>query len=586
LQITFVLVLLAAAMLFFITGWLRYDITALGVLLALLASNTLTIEEGLAGFSNPAVITVIAVLIFSRAVFLTGMTDFLKKGLQKHSDRPALLILSISALAALISAFFNNIGATAMLLPLTVGICHKKSIPPSKALIPLAFGSLMGGMLTLIGTPPNLLISSFMLEYTGIQLNMFDFLLVGGLFTAAGLLLLSFSGNFLLPDRGASRPAAERFEIGKYLTELRLKEEFPYLGESLKQVEGHLGEEVEIINLVRESRINPLQLLRHRARPGDILLVKIEPDELEKIKNIKGLEILPEDTEKGERVEEGEMLEAVVLPDSPLVGLSTKNKSIQEEAVKVLAVSRRSSIFARRLEKLRFKGGDVLLLRGQPEMLDSFLKEKSCLPLAERELHLTSYRELFKVMIIFISCLLLVTLEILPPATGFLLGSFLTVVTGIITPRQAYQAVDWPVVLLIAAMLPMGTAMEKTGAAAWIVETALSRPELSSPPLILLAVIIITMVLSNIINNAATIVLMAPLVHEMARGMAVSPAPLLMGAAFAASAAFLTPIAHQSNALVLEPGNYRFTDYFKAGLPLSLLAVIIFWLTVPLVWPF
>ena len=589
-QITIFAILGLTLALFIWNRW-RYDIVAMMALLAVAGFGLVPSERIFVGFGHPAVVTVMAVLVLSRGLFLAGAVDNMARALARVGQRPSIQVAALTSIVALSSGIMNNVGALALLMPVAVWMSRQSGRSPSLLLMPLAFGSLLGGTLTMIGTPPNIIIASYR-EHTGAPpFGMFDFLPVGGAISLVGLAFIALVGWRLTPKR-IREGAKKLFRISDYLTEVRVPESSRLVGQPLHNLLSIMEKEGEVVvtGLVRGEIRQQMPSIYEVLQTGDILLVEADSESLKSLIDLTGLELAESGNKEGEGEKRGgeiHLVEAIVAPDSTLLGRSATTLKLRERyGINVLAVARQGKRLPRRLGKVRFVPGDILLVQGREESLPGTLSELGCLPLAERGLRLGKPRQVLLAVGIFAGALLLVALHQVAAAPALIGGALLMVLTRVLSAREAYAAFDLPVIVLLAALIPLGEALETSGGARLIAEELLTFARGSSPTATLALLTAATMLLSNVINNTAAAILTAPIALGLAEGLGISADPLLMGVAIGASCAFLTPIGHQSNTLVMEPGGYRFGDYWRMGLPLSLLVLAVAVPLIPRVWPF
>jgi len=589
---TILLLVLLAALILFVTERWRYDIVALLALLAATLAGIVPADRAFAGFGHPAVVTVAAVLVLSRGLQGSGVVDVMAKGMLRVGNRPTIQVLALTGLVAALSGFVNNVGALALLLPVAIWMARKSGNPPSLLLMPLAFGSLLGGMTTLIGTPPNIIISTFRAQTALKPFGMFDFAPVGVGVALAGVLFISLIGWRLVPQRKGLASREDLFRIQDYTTELRLPEDSKIIGKPLGELDSASEADVSIVGVVRgESRIlapSPFEILR----AGDVLIVEADSEAIKTLVDAAGLELVgskeleKELDEKALGSNEVDVVEAIVRSDSPLEGNTAWTLNLRwRYGVNLLGVARHGERLKERVKSIQFKAGDVLLLQGATEALQKAISVLGCLPLAERGLRLGQPRRIVLGIAIFAAAVPAVAIGLLPAPIAFVAAAVLMILVGLISPRDAYQAIDWPILVLLGALIPVAQALESTGAAELIALNVLRLSRWMPSEGILVAVLVATMFLSDLVNNAAAAVLMAPIAISVAAGIGASADPFLMGVAVGASCAFLTPIGHQSNTLVMGPGGYKFSDYWRLGLPLE---IIIAGVASPLIlyfWP-
>lgn len=605
--------ILAATVALFLWGRWRHDMVAAASLLACVAAGLVPFGDAFAGFGHPAVITVACVLVLSQALQNTGAVDALARRAMPAKAGPTLSIAAITGLAAVLSAFMNNVGALALLMPVAIQMAHRLELPPGRVLMPLAFGSILGGMTTLIGTPPNLIVSGFRAETGSGSFAMFDYAPVGLVVAGVGVLFVALVGWRLVPIR--KRAGADSFETGAYLTEVRVPEGSKAVGLRLHEVEDALEESgSQVVALVRnEIRFNAPHSSR-KVRVDDILVVEAEADALgdvldglgvkleedrpeaaKEAKQSRGAEDKADALEGGETpatdksdkaVDEIVLGEMAVLPGSALVGRSAANILMRTRyGINVLAVSRQGTRSTARLRSMNFRAGDVLLMQGPQESLAEFANNYGCVPLAERALRIPDKRRLWASVAIMAFAIGGAALGLVPAAVSFAAGVLASMAVQTVPPRTVYQAIDWPVVVLLAALIPVAGAMESTGAAETVARFLMDSVAQGHAVLGLALVLVVTMTLSDLMNNAATAAVMCPIAIGIALQLGVSADPFLMAVAVGASCAFLTPIGHQNNTLILGPGGFRFGDYWKLGLPLEILVVAVSIPTLLWIWP-
>ncbi len=603
---------LAATLVLFVWNRWRYDLVALAALLACALTGVVPAEEVFAGLGHPAVISVAAVLVLSRGLLNAGVVDSVARRLMQVGERPWAQVAALTGIVALSSGFMNNVGALALFMPVAIWMSRQSGRSPSYLLMPLAFGSLLGGTLTLIGTPPNLIIAGYRAEAGEAPFGMFAFLPVGAAVTVAGVLFIALLGWRLVPRRQEQEGNGDLFEISAYLTEVRVPEGCKYAGRTLHALIGAVEDEadVQVIALIRGDERQRMPSTYEVLREGDILLVEADPDSLKALLDVTGVELAAdvdeqenkardeqeaaeqaveqEKAEKNHKSRHGELTlaEAIVSPGSMLVGTSASGLDLRERhGVNVLAVARQGQRLRQRLGEIRFAAGDILLLQAREDALQSSLNSLGCLPLASRGLSITTPRNVMLASAIFAITLASIAFGLLPAATALVTGALVMILVGLIPLGRIYESIDMPVIVLVAAMLPVGQALETTGGSQLIADALLelgqSLPAAATLALLMVAV----MLISNVVNNAAAAVLAAPVAISLARGMDASVDPFLIAVAIGASCAFLTPIGHQSNTLVMAPGGYRFGDYWRLGLPLSILVVLCAVPAILWIWP-
>jgi di/tricarboxylate transporter len=452
----------------------------------------------------------------------------------------------------------------------------------------IAYAANIGGMVTLIGTPPNIIISTYRAERMGAPFGMFDFAPVGGLVAVAGLLFLVLVGWRLAPRRKGQTSPDEVFETADYVSELTVGEEAKAEGLSLRELSQVCGETIPVVAVMRGKKRIPGHRFGSVLQTGDVLIVEAGPEELKLLEEKGGLTLGSDKfEEKLAESKDLQIAEAVVRSDSLLVNRTAGNlRLLDHHGLHLLAVARSGGRLKQRLSRVRFEAGDVLLLQGEDGEMAEHLAELGCLPLARRNLKLGEPRRLILSVALFAAAIGVILAGWLPAAVALTLAAVLSIITGVLPLREAYAGIDWPVIVLLAAMIPVGQALEVTGGAQMVADGLLYLGSTWPPVAALGILLLITLLLSNVINNAAAALLMAPIAFQLGTGFGLSVDPFLMAVAIGASCAFLTPIGHQSNTLVLGPGGYRFSDYWKVGLPLTLVVIAVTLPLILIVWPF
>ncbi len=595
----FVFSIIFLALVLFSWGKIRHDLVAVICLLLLNLTGIITPEETFAGFAHPAVITVAVILIVSAGLKNSGFVDYLGKSIERLGDN---LILQMGVLCTAVcfsSAFMNNVGALAVFMPIAIHLAVKNNRSPSIFLMPIAFSSLIGGMTTLIGTPPNIIISSFRNDSLGEPFAMFDFLPVGIGIVVASLAYIVFISWRILPDRVAKSSGHRRFNIDEYITEVMIVTKAKIIDLSLYELRKKIQSDVQILNIIRNNQLLHAPRASFKLNEGDILTIETDSENLKAFLDETNVELVGKGIDKEKEEEAAESpapkresfenitnVEVVVMSDSILNRKTASQLKMRSRfGINLLAISRQGTQIQRRIDHIKFQVGDVLLLQGNSDQIDDILETIGCLPLADRGFTIGKPRKIILALAIFLLAIGLVISGIVAIETSFIIAATLMVLTKVLPIQGIYQHVDWPVIILLGAMLPLGFALEKTGGAQLIADLVVTKGS-NFPVWVTLAILfIITQFLSDIINNAATVVLMAPIAITIATAYDVSIDPFLMCIAVASSSSFLTPIGHQSNTLVMGPGGYKFTDYTKVGFPLTIIILLV---AIPLIlyfWP-
>jgi di/tricarboxylate transporter len=606
----FILVILAATMGLFLWGRWRHDMVALAALLACVGAGLVPSGQAFAGFGHPAVITVACVLVLSSALQATGAVDAVTRVVLPSKAGPLVTIGTLAGLAAALSGFMNNVGALALLMPIAVQAADRIKLPPGRILMPLAFASILGGMTTLIGTPPNLIVSSFRAQNGLSSFAMFDFTPVGLAVAVAGLAFIVGIGWRLVPLR--ERRGVEGFDAGTYLTEARVPEGAKAAGMTLRDVEAALDEiEAQVVGLLRREQRIPAPNPYREVRAGDILIIEAEPEALANALSSLGLELeegvrdkerekeeqaaeAAESSETGARdrkqqplpSEDVVLMELAVRPRAEIAGRSARDMRLRARfGIVLLALSREGRRSMARLRSTPIREGDVLLVQGPPDGIGEFAARYGCVPLAERPLRIPDPAKALTASGIMAAAVGGAAFGLVPAAIAFAAGLLALVLLRVVPARRIYDAVDWPVVVLLAALIPVAGAMSSTGTAD-VIARALMQHLAGGNAVVLLALILVgTMILSDFMNNAATAAVMCPVAIGAAAQLGINPDAFLMAVAVGASCAFLTPIGHQNNTLILGPGGFRFGDYWQLGLPLEIVVLAVAVPMILLVWP-
>jgi len=564
---------------------LRYDLVALLSLSAGVLSGLVPPDKAFHGFSDPVVVVVAAALVVSAGIERSGIIERLMRPLSGLKS-PDAVIGTLSVLVMVLSAFMKNIGALAIFIPLALRLSRTNNIPASQILMPLSFASLVGGLMTLIGTSPNIIVSRVRADLTGTPYTMFEFTPVGLGICLCAIVFLTFAWRILPRDRQGTGAADAGFSIEDYLAEVRILPQSPLIGATVADLEQLFsGGAVTVAAIVRDQG--------HRYVPGghwefsedDILVLEGDPMAVKPLLAAAGLAL----TGGGGRGADGlepTMMEAVVMPNSPLIGTTAVQNAMRRRyGISLLAIRRSGRHMIERLRQTGFQAGDVLVVEGDGDALPGTLAQLGCLPLASRNLRLASRSSVVLPMAISLGAMALVTFGVLPVAAAFFLAAVLMVVSRCLPLRDAYEAIHWPIVILLGALIPVSDAMRSTGAsdlmAGWLAQVAAQMPVPVALGLVLLA----SMLLAPFLHHAATVLLMGPVAAAMAVRLGLAMDPFLMAVAVGAACDFLTPIGHQCNTLVMGVGGYRFGDYWRLGLPLSLIVLVVGTTLILVVWP-
>ncbi len=584
-----VFAVLVIVLVLFAWGRWRYDLVAMIALLFLTLAGIVPTDDAFTGFSHPAVITVAAVLILSRALMNAGVVDSIVRLMARINQSLLAQMATLVSAVTICSAFMNNIGALALFMPVAIRMARKGKRTPSIYLMPLAFGSLLGGLMTQIGTPPNIIISIYRAESAAqVPFRMFDFAPVGAGVALAGAIFVIILGWRLIPCRKGRLSQEDLFEIESYLTEVYVPEGSKYAGKRLMDLGCATDGEITVVGHVRNKKKLPFFSPYRMFSEGDHIIIKANAEDLKEFLSVTGMELTGSRKLSAEDLSSDEIsiVEAVVTTNSALEGQNARTMNLRSVyGINLLGISREGARLKTRPDRIRFRAGDVLLLQGRSEVLQDVMSSIGCLPLVERGLKLGQPRRTITSLGIFAAALAATTAGLIPIEIAFMTAAAGMILLRYVTLREIYDSIDWPIIVLLGAMIPVSKALETTGGAATIAEFIYGAAGSFTPWVTLSLLLVITMLLSNVVNNAAAALLMAPIGLSIAVGLNVSADPLLMAVAIGASCAFLTPIGHQSNTLVMGPGGYHFGDYWRMGLPLSVLVVIVAVPLIMIVWP-
>lgn len=609
-----ILIILAVTIVLFIWGPWRHDLVALASLLACVFTGLIRPENAFDGFGHPAVVTVACVLILSRGLRNTGAMDALVQRVVPRHGSTTLAIAALTGIGALMSGFMNNVGAMALLMPVASDVAEKHQLPPGKVLMPLSFGTILGGMTTLIGTPPNLIVSGFRASAGAGSYGMFDFTPVGLAVALVGLLFVTLIGWRLVPTR--TQAGAATFDTGTYLTEVLVEEKSAAAGKSLREIAQMLeDEDAQVVGVVRnEARVSPATPWQ-RVSSGDILVIEAEPEALSAAISNLGLKLaaeLEKEEKEGEsqsedggeqkdKVEEGkkkekekpsgeraevQLRELVVMPDSALIGRTAQFLRLPARyEIHLLALSRQGRRSVRRLRSTPLQAGDALLMMGADDALNTFAYEQGCVPLAHRDITIPNKEKAAVALLAMAIAVGGAAFGLLPAAISFATCALAFMVLKVVPLRGMYGAIDGAVIVLLGTLISVAEAMESTGAADLIAQGMLDNIAQGSPLIALVILLVVTMTLSDFMNNAATAAVMCSIALSAAGQLNVNPDSFLMAVAIGASCAFLTPVGHQNNTLILGPGGFKFSDYWQMGLPMEILVVLVGIPMLLWVWP-
>ena len=627
-QVAICLIIITTFILFVWGRW-RYDIVSIVALFTLVLvdkilggkSSQLIADPSQAflGFGHPAVVTVAAVLIISRALQNSGVVDLIARSVKPFTNNKITHISSLSGVIAILSAFMNNVGALALMLPVTLKTAWEQKRSPSILLMPIAFASILGGMITMIGTPPNIIIASLRKEqqqqilskaiadtnsqaatylenlnivkesYEPAAFGLFDFTPVGGIIALLGVCFVAMVGWRLVPKENQKTPSSNSlFSLDEYVTEIRFPKGSSLIGESIGEVNMLTGDKLTLIRFINNNGKATSINHNNKIKENDQFLAMADPSDLKGMMDEYDLRLTKEMRYRIDSLKDDNstFIEVVVSPESPLLGRGRSYlRRRSSNQLILMAVARQDKPIHKRLGKVKFRVGDVLLLQGPEKEFKNIITSLDLLPLAEREIEVGVFSKVSFALMIFTVSILLSVLSVVPTTVSFTGAILAYVFSGILPIRDLYKNIDWPIIVLLGAMIPLSNALQNTGTTTLIADQVASMTQGLPSWSIIALVMVITMFMSDIINNAATAMIMGPISVGIAISMGVSMDPFLMSVAIGASCAFLTPIGHQCNALILGPGGYRFSDYWRMGLPLEIIITV---LGTPLIlyfWP-
>ncbi|MCW8126479.1 SLC13 family permease [Microbulbifer halophilus] len=671
-----ILIILAVTVVLFIWGPWRHDMVALASLLACVMTGLIEPARAFSGFGHPAVVTVACVLILSRGLQNTGAMDVLAQRVIPKGANITLTLFSLTGLGALMSGFMNNVGAMALLMPVATDIADRHQLPPGKVLMPLSFGTILGGMTTLIGTPPNLIVSGFRASAGGSSFGMFDFTPVGLVVASVGVVFVVLIGWRLVPER--TQAGAATFDTGTYLTEALVREKSAAADKTVREIIHMLeDEDAQVVGVVHnDARVSPATPWQ-RIRAGDILVMEAEPESLSAAISSLGLKLAAEveeeerqkrEKEKEERdqkeekedrrvgaeedqqagveeeserekeqgkgsekegrrrktreektgrrrrekrqkrtgngvedrdegkekkkekekatIDEAQLRELVVMPDSSLIGRTARLLRLPGRyEINLLALSRQGRRSVRRLRSTPLRAGDALLMLGTDDNLNNFAYEQGCVPLAKRDITIPNKEKAAVALVAMALAVAGAAFGLLPAAISFATCALAFMALKVIPLRSMYEAIDGSVIVLLGALITVAGVMDSTGAADLVAQGMLENLARGNPVVAVTLLLVITMTLSDFMNNAATAAVMCSIALSAAGQLGVNPDSLLMAVAIGASCAFLTPVGHQNNTLILGSGGFHFGDYWRMGLPMEILVVLV---SIPMllwIWP-
>jgi di/tricarboxylate transporter len=581
-------ILLGLLFVMLVWGRIRYDLAAFAALTLAVLSGLVDEEAAFAGFGHPATVIVAMVLIVSRGLANSGAVDLIARSVIGGSASLSAHISLISVIGAALSALMNNVAALALLMPVDMEAAVRAKRSPSLTLMPLSFATILGGMVTLIGTPPNIVVATFRGEALGDPFTMFDFAAVGIVVAVVGVVFVSLVGWRLLPvERSRHNTRQELQDLTGYVAEAQVTEDATVVGNTLDQLYP-LAEEydVAVLGLIRAGRRMSGFARGRIVRTGDFVVIQGGVEFMDKFIGAAGLEYASAQKNAGVLADNQVLLEVVVPEGARIQGRSAMSfRLAARHNSMLLGVSRQGRQFRERIRKLKIRAGDILLLSGSEDELPDVAGWLGCLPLAERGLVVIQRKKAWLAIGLFAAAIAAATTGVVYLPVALAAAALVYVIAGLVPLSQLYESIEWPVIVLLGSLIPIGIALESSGAAELIAKTIIEWTDGLPVVFILIIIMVVTMTLSDMLNNVATALIAAPIAVELAVRLEVSPDPFLMAVAVAASCAFLTPIGHKNNTIILGPGGYRFGDYWRMGLPLEVLVVAVGVPMILWVWP-
>ena len=584
-----IIAVLLVAMYLFISGKWRFDIVAMMALGLSIALGAVPYSQVFSGLSNAAVITVACVMIISSTISRTGVLDSIVQRIGHLTKNPLLHLIILTFIAAIISGFMNNVGALALMMPIAMQISHENNRSPAFILMPLAFGSALGGLTTLIGTPPNLLISAYRQEYTGHPFTMFSFSHVGAPLALICVTFIVLVGWRLIPThRKGTKRSEDLYQVHEYITEIIIPEKSPVVDTTIAQFEKLITADFVTLGLIRDKKKKLMLQRNQKLKANDILIVEISTEDLEDLLRTGKLELAADATFTPELLKSDDisMIEAVIPQGSQADGRSAQALQLRTRFhINLLAIARQGKSFKQRINQTALKAGDVVLLQGEGNLLRENAIQLGLLPLDERDIRAVAGFKAYLPLLIFFVAILTAAFQFFPVAIAFGGAVLAMILTKSLPIRKIYSSIDWPIIMLLAAMIPVGNALQTTGGTRLISHLFVMLANHLPPALIIGGLLFVTMILSDFMNNAATTVVMAPIGVAIAHALKLNIDPFLMTVSVGASCAFLTPVGHQNNTLVMGPGGYRFGDYMRLGLPIDLIVLFVGTPLILWAWP-
>ena len=594
-DIIIVLSILVLGFILFLLEYFTIDVTALIILSCFFGLGYLTPTEAVSGFSNPAVITIGLLFILSSAIQKTGLLEYLVVTINRLLQSSRGLGMAVYYFTVSIaSSLINNTAIVAIFMPVTIRLAHRYQISPSKMLIPLSYAAILGGTLTLVGTSTNLLVNSIYMSYEGVEpLGMFEFFRYGIIILIIGTIYLLIVAPKLIPSRTVTSSLTKSYHLGGYLTEMRIKKESPLVGKSCLDRSINHNYDVTVLDIIRDQKHIVNNIRRTILKEGDILFVRGTLENFIRMKEVEGITLLTDEklTQEELEQEDNELVECLLTDDSDLVGKSLMSTNFRQVfGAFILAIRREGDIIRKKIAHMQLHAFDTLLVYGPTKKISTLSERGDFIVLGKVEARLQKDRFWWVSIYVVLISIFLASIGYVPILKGAFISVVILLCLKIITAQESYQSIHWQVIILIAALIPIGIVLQSTGTADWIgnnISRFIYLFSISWQPYVLLATIyFITMILTEISSNVATAIIMVPIAIAVSGQIGLESRPFVFAVAFAASASFITPIGYQTNLMVYGPGGYKFSDYIRVGLPLSLLLFLTAVIILPNIWSF
>ena len=593
-EIVFVLALIVLAFILFVSEKFSLDVTALFILAILFTGGFLTVEEAISGFSNPAVITIALLLILSQGLQKTRILEYLIVRINKLVSQSKNLGLGVYLLTiAFASALMNNTAIVAVFMPVTIRLAHQYHMSPSKLLIPLSYAAIMGGTLTLVGTSTNLIVNAVYIENGGSPLGMFEFAKYGWITLLVGLIYVLWIAPKILPSRTVTSSLTQSYHMAGYLTEMKISEDSPLVGSTCQERNVNQSYDVIVLDIQRDGRLIAYNVGRQTLRAGDILFVKGSLESFLRMKEVEKVTLLTDEKLTQSELEQDDniLVECMVTDQSDVIGKTLREANFRKRfGAFILAIRREGLIIRKKIAHVVLHTYDTLLIYGAKRQISELEKSGKFILLGEMQADLVKVRFWWISIVSIVLTVFLAAIGVLPILKGALISAVILMMFRVISPNEAYESIHWQVIVLIAALIPLGIVIQSSGTATYIANMIMQYVDTLSPsiqPYVLFALVyFVTMVMTEVSSNTATAIIMTPIVIAITADMQFDPRPFIFGVCFAASASFSTPVGYQTNLMVYGPGGYRFSDYMKTGIPLALTFWILAILIIPTIWPF